>query len=85
MAFNTDTNKKTTRTKANKAEAWLNVEIIDAKGNSHRLRAGIPLSSLDVTERSLIKKFATDPDKVHSLTGTVRLAIDHAELPDIAF
>ena len=58
MAF-----EKSTNNRQPKADAFINAVILDAMGNEHRLRKGIPLELTNLLERSIINLSASN---IHS-------------------
>jgi len=79
MAFEKQSNK------AAKADAFINVVIIDSLGNEHRLRKGIPLENINLLERSIINRALADPTYKMELRGSVHVIPDvTADTADIA-
>jgi hypothetical protein len=62
-----------------KADAFINVVILDAQGNEHRLRRGIPLELSNLLERSIINKALADPSYKIELHGIVHVIPDVSE------
>lgn len=69
-----------------RADAFLNVSIIDKDKVAHSLRnGGIPLFNTNVLERSIINKALKDGDKFTvTITGTVRMNVDTSTMEDVA-
>ena len=61
------------------AAGFLNVVIVDDKGNEHRMRRGIPLYEDNVLERSLLNS-----KKELKLTASVHVSVDADSVDDIA-
>jgi hypothetical protein len=79
MAFEKTSNKLA------KADAFINVVIIDSLGNEHRLRKGIPLENTNLLERSIINRALADPTYKMELRGVVHVVPDvTADTADIA-
>ena len=80
MAF-----EKQSTTRQPKADAFINVVIIDSLGNEHRLRKGIPLENTNLLERSIINRALADPSYKMELRGVVHVIPDvTADTADIA-
>lgn len=54
-----------------KADAFLNLKLVDAEGNVHTLPKGLPLFEDSRILRSLINAAKANPDREFTLTGTV--------------
>ena len=67
-----------TKSKFKKADAFLNLCIVDKQGNEHWFHKGKPMYSSSKVDRSLIAKAsATDENEYElELKGVVRLAND---------
>ena len=59
-----------------KADAFINVVILDSLGNEHRLRKGIPLENTNLLERSIINRALADPTYKIELRGVVHVIPD---------
>ena len=59
-----------------KADAFINVVILDSLGNEHRLRKGIPLELTNLLERSIINRALADPTYKIELRGVVHVVPD---------
>jgi hypothetical protein len=80
MAF-----EKQSTTRQPKADAFINVVILDSLGNEHRLRKGIPLENTNLLERSIINRALADPSYKMELRGVVHVIPDvTADTADIA-
>ena len=67
-----------------KADAFINVVILDSLGNEHRLRKGIPLELTNLLERSIINRALADPTYKIELRGVVHVVPDvSADTADI--
>jgi len=73
------TTATTNNSRQPKADAFINVVIVDAHGNEHRLRRGIPLELTNLIERSIINKALADPGYKITLYGTVHVVPDVTE------
>lgn len=64
-----------------KAEGFLNLQLKDANGELHKVKAFIPLNTSDgQVNRSLINAAKNDPDRTYDIVGTVVLvAADSGE------
>lgn len=71
MAYKLDSNNRQP-----KADAFINVVILDAFGNEHRLRKGIPLELTNLLERSIINRALADPTYKIELRGVVHVVPD---------
>ncbi len=70
---------KTTNSDMKKADAFLNLKLVDAEGNVHTLPKGLPLFSDSRVLRSLINAAKANPDKEFTLTGTVWFPSEDAQ------
>lgn len=78
--------KKSSATKATapangqkRADGFLNVSVVDAQGNTHKLSVGIPLDIQRKLDRSLINAASANADREFQLVGTVWIAPDESE------
>ena len=60
-----------------KADAFLNLVLIDSEGNEFRLGKGLPLYMKDALSKALIE----NADKSFRFKGTVQLATQDKETP----
>ncbi len=69
------------------AVAFLNLSIVDSNGTEYRLPKGIALRDANGTplDRALLQQFKSDPDKVYTLTGTIKSAARSTEVLSIPF
>lgn len=58
-------------TEMKKADAFLNLKLVDAEGNVHTLPKGLPLFADSRVQRSLINAAKANPDREFTLTGSV--------------
>ena len=70
---------KTTNSDMKKADAFLNLKLVDAEGNVHTLPKGLPLFADSRVLRSLINAAKANPDKEFTLTGTVWFPSEDAQ------
>lgn len=79
----TDTNTNTntsSNTNSNKAAAFLNLELVDANGNKHKLPRGLALQLEDAVSNAMIEKAKEDSEFKFSLEGTVRIVGQEVKL-----
>lgn len=75
MAFERKENSQTNGNNTKKAQAYVNLEVIDKAGNPHKVKAYIPLHEDDgQVSRSLIAAARENPDFTIDMKAEVRLA-----------
>ena len=62
-----------------KADAFLNLKLVDAEGNVHTLPKGLPLFADSRIQRSLINAAKANPEREFTLTGTVWFPSEEAQ------
>lgn len=71
-----------------RADGWLNVSVVDAQGNKHRISRGIPLDASTRIGRSLLnaaaKALEEDSELVLTLEGSVYISNEDSQ-EDIPF
>lgn len=69
-----------------RADAFLNIAVLDSAGVEHSMRVGIPLFESNLVERSLINKATTEGENLAlKVVGSIRMNVDTTELEDITF
>lgn len=76
----TDTNTNNTSNTSKTAAAFLNLELVDANGNKHKLPRGLALQIEDAVSNAMIEKAKEDSEFKFSLEGTVRIVGQEVKL-----
>lgn len=81
---------KTNSVKSNanfdKADAFMNVALVDKHGNEHSLgRNGIPLHVSNWLQGQIIEKVKENPDSTFKLVGTVHIVVPDDEREKVEF
>lgn len=70
---------------ANQPDAYLNLVVVDAQGNEHRLSKGVALQVSRQLDRSLINATEKNPEATFELRGTVHIMDSEEAQKDIDF
>lgn len=87
MAFEKKTpTRQTTGNQKPKAAAFLNLQVRDAEGNLHSLRAGVPLHVDNQLENSLINAANTyGAEFTVECVGMIKVITPEEDKPEVAF
>tara|TARA_B100000929_G_scaffold108179_1_gene85701 strand:- start:8122 stop:8388 length:267 start_codon:yes stop_codon:yes gene_type:complete len=77
--------QSTRQSNANQPDAYLNLVVVDAQGNEHRLSRGVALEISRKLDRSLINAAKSNPEAVFQLKGTVYVVDEEEQQQDIDF
>lgn len=83
MARKTNTTTNTNSRTNNPADAFLRLEVIDSKGNAHRLPRDVALYMSTFMGEQLIKATEADAEKTFELRGSVHI-VDNSPKEDLA-
>lgn len=76
---NASSAKRKTLSEEQKADAFLNLKIVDAQGNVHRFRKGLALHLENRLDRTLINLVKANPALEFTITGSVIVVQDEPQ------
>lgn len=81
------TKKSTTKPSADfdKADAFVNLSLVDANGEKHSMNKGLPLHVKQWLNKQMIEAAKQNPDIEFKFVGTITLVVPDEERKQIAF
>lgn len=71
--------KTTSAATFEKADAWLNLELVDAKGNRHKLPKGVAQYLKDHVSAQMVKAQAANPDLEFHFVGKIIVPTEQSQ------